>query len=272
MNMLSQWFKRFKHAPAAEIPADVEVAGSQMAPIGSGAPDDRPVIRVRALGFWKAPKHDVESLLGFPHPRALIAPDWEPQRRESIVAYLRGGRTAEAYMGYSYCRFEDCTHEQRMTLGTRDLTDGEWVWPEGLWHYVADHGVRLPEDFVASAAARGFVVPDVAEDCLYANDPRDWLRWVAGNTEPPPPEADACTLAGAQAVCAELSTTQWHAEIMPEHGRWRIELSRGDKHMEDYTGPIAERNLRGYLFRTRVPEAGALLDPDQAGAIAKEYE
>lgn len=34
-------------------------------------------------------------------------------------------------------------------MGHRDLTDGVYVWPEGLAHYVKAHAVRLPDDFLA---------------------------------------------------------------------------------------------------------------------------
>ena len=39
-------------------------------------------------------------------------------------------------------------------LGHRDRSDGTWVWPDGLAHYVAAHDVRLPARFVRHALAR----------------------------------------------------------------------------------------------------------------------
>jgi hypothetical protein len=33
-------------------------------------------------------------------------------------------------------------------LGNLELTDGVFIWPEGLDHYLLDHGVRLPQWFV----------------------------------------------------------------------------------------------------------------------------
>jgi hypothetical protein len=33
-------------------------------------------------------------------------------------------------------------------VGSGELSDGRYVWPEGLAHYVAEHGVRLPNEFV----------------------------------------------------------------------------------------------------------------------------
>lgn len=31
------------------------------------------------------------------------------------------------------------------------MSDGTWLWPEGLSHYVREHGVVLPEEFVVHA-------------------------------------------------------------------------------------------------------------------------
>lgn len=33
-------------------------------------------------------------------------------------------------------------------MGCTTLTDGKYVWPEGLAHYISEHAVRPPEDFV----------------------------------------------------------------------------------------------------------------------------
>src|SRR5262249_50221737 len=70
-------------------------------------------------------------------------------------------------MGYSTCRFF-CGKKWRsrgMSLSTRllgsdELTDGEWIWPEGLPHYIEAHYVCLPEEFVARMELHGWRVPD----------------------------------------------------------------------------------------------------------------
>ena len=33
-------------------------------------------------------------------------------------------------------------------VGYRDFTDLEFIWPEGLSHYVVEHQVRLPTEFL----------------------------------------------------------------------------------------------------------------------------
>ncbi|WP_212823110.1 hypothetical protein [Catellatospora sp. TT07R-123] len=48
-------------------------------------------------------------------------------------------------MGVSLCRLCGCGN------GSAEQTDGEFIWPEGLAHYVEDHRVRLPDEFIERA-------------------------------------------------------------------------------------------------------------------------
>jgi hypothetical protein len=45
-------------------------------------------------------------------------------------------------------------------MGDSDLTDGIWVWPEGLEHYVRHHHVRLPGQFIHTMRDFGWRVRD----------------------------------------------------------------------------------------------------------------
>lgn len=62
--------------------------------------------------------------------------------------YLLGGTHGPAYMGYSTCRM--CGQLN----GTAEYNDDTFAWPEGLAHYVYEHKVRLPKDFVDHAVRR----------------------------------------------------------------------------------------------------------------------
>src|SRR5262245_22776758 len=69
-------------------------------------------------------------------------------------------------MGFSYCRFH-CGKKWRFRgtitstelLGTDELTDGEWLWPKGLPHYIEAHDVCLPEEVVARMELHGWRAP-----------------------------------------------------------------------------------------------------------------
>ena len=128
------------------------------------------------IGHW----HDNPTERSLPHPQALVDWNWEPLRRWRMIHYLRGGRIETEWRGWSYCRV-GCW---RLHLGTADLTDGVWVWPEGLAHYVAFHGIRLPDEFVAYAAASGFRAPEeVRLDLVPRNWETFWEEWSRQHAE-----------------------------------------------------------------------------------------
>jgi hypothetical protein len=71
--------------------------------------------------------------------------------------YLRGGEVDAMYKGISYCRFRKNGCTPPTNMGSCDLTDGVWIWPEGLAHYVEAHEVWLPDSFVEHALSQNKV-------------------------------------------------------------------------------------------------------------------
>jgi hypothetical protein len=92
-----------------------------------------------------------------PHPACLVWAGWRPSELAGVLAYLRSGQEWIRFCGWSYCRFK-CGIAPS-ALGDRDLTDGVWVWPEGLAHYVETHAVRLPNEFIDHMRVQGWRVP-----------------------------------------------------------------------------------------------------------------
>jgi hypothetical protein len=86
------------------------------------------------LGYWTG--SGIAD--NWPDPADLIDLTWHEADRLDLALYLQHGLVARAYMGYSACRICGVTN------GSLELTDGVFVWPEGLGHYVRDHAVRLP--------------------------------------------------------------------------------------------------------------------------------
>jgi len=76
-------------------------------------------------------------------PRTLVDANWHPLEKQLVLAHLKRGKVHQAWMGFSNCRFCGCEN------GTRDMSDGVYVWPEGFAHYLLVHHVRPPQEFVA---------------------------------------------------------------------------------------------------------------------------
>lgn len=94
--------------------------------------------RYIAIGYWHS-----EEELSFPDPAWFKDPNWDKIERQTVIDYLKKGETLAHYRGSSWCRF-GCPDG----YGTADMTDGTYVYPEGLVHYIEKHDVRLPLDFV----------------------------------------------------------------------------------------------------------------------------
>lgn len=120
------------------------------------------------VGFWSQDLKDDE----FIHPSKIVGQDWSPQLKQRIIDYLKGGTKCVNYMGPSFCRICGCRN------GFSDCTDGKWVWPEGLSHYIAEHNVRLPLQFVEYMQENNFEIDSVAE---YGGEPSFcfWNEWCA---------------------------------------------------------------------------------------------
>ncbi|WP_205474835.1 hypothetical protein [Nocardioides sp. SYSU D00038] len=97
----------------------------------------------RLIGYSRNEQHPE-----LPDPRACVDDSWDDAERHAVWSYFCSGTVVVAYMGNSPCRL--CGQDN----GSLEYTDGVYQWPEGLAHYVSDHGVRLPDEVVRHAVAR----------------------------------------------------------------------------------------------------------------------
>jgi hypothetical protein len=107
---------------------------------------------LRRVGFWKS---DREPSL--PDPRVLVDEAWDATERERVISYLESSLYVPVFQcGPSWCRF-GCSPKPR-DIGTQDLTDGTWIFPEGFVHYIRSHGVKPPTEFLEHMRQRDFRV------------------------------------------------------------------------------------------------------------------
>lgn len=91
----------------------------------------------------------------YPDPRDWIDSEWDQDERDATWFYFASGRLFRTCMRYSKCRV--CGENN----GSVEYTDGTYVWPEGLAHYIYEHAVRLPDELVGHARQRIDAVEDV---------------------------------------------------------------------------------------------------------------
>jgi hypothetical protein len=224
--------------------------------------------RLLLVGLWADGEHlDTTACLGWIHPRHLQAPGWQADEKPRILAWLRGGAEWAGYMGQSRCRFAGCAAQG---LGSTERTDGVWIWPEGLAHYVEEHDVRLPDAFLETMRAHDFTVPeDAGERRRQAIDGEPWLRWCAAR-HPIPPLPDAATLAEAQALAASLSLEGCQITITAAQDRWLISLQFPGPRVVDMLPPCPLDLLALHLHRWRRVPPDRQLSLADAAAILDE--
>jgi hypothetical protein len=94
------------------------------------------------VGYWSDDKGR------WPDPGEFVDTTWDDQERDMVSQYIGAGTIARTFMGYSACRICGALN------GDLEYTDGTYIWPQGLRHYVDQHSVRLPAEFVRHAIGR----------------------------------------------------------------------------------------------------------------------
>jgi len=106
------------------------------------------------FGFWQTEPENDPML---PVVKDFIDPSWNPDDKDRIIAYLTNAPIVVAAATDS----EDCLLCSSDQLTSCFQSDGSWLWPEDLAHYVACHGVVLPNRLVFPIR--------LYHDCLLSN-------------------------------------------------------------------------------------------------------
>ncbi|TCJ30784.1 hypothetical protein [Nocardioides jejuensis] len=117
------------------------------------------------VGYWRSALEP-----DLPHPSSYVDLAWNEEECNVVVDYLRGGLPVLHMLGFSPCRMCDLAQN-----GSAELTDGAYLWPEGLAHYVERHRVRLPGEFERHVLQRWETL-EAAAVASRQVAPSDWLR------------------------------------------------------------------------------------------------
>lgn len=122
------------------------------------------------IGYW----YDDYSNKKYPNPIDFINPDfWEMVEKEErinkemVCTYLKGGFICNMQRGFSTCRI--CGE----VLGSFERNDREFIWPDGLDHYIKEHDVMLPRVFIMKIAKQFKTTTEILDSF--------WLDWSEKN-------------------------------------------------------------------------------------------
>ena len=157
------------------------------------------------IGYWLAGLKDLQ----FCHPQEVVG-ELAPGVRKRLADYLDAGDCWDVCLGTSWCRFRCGIASEAM--GSEELTDGHWVWPAGLSHYVRVHNITLPDEFIAHVlthdpprSRRADPLGSGSRPLAWATTERPsldfWRAWCARQRSPA--QWERLRLAQAQAVAEE---------------------------------------------------------------------
>lgn len=121
-----------------------------------------------AIGYWYSDYHT-----DLPKPQDFEDKTVNEEKRKMLVNYLNSGKLFNSYRGYSSCRYS-CGIEDE-DVGSTCLTDGKYIWPEGLSHYIESHHVWLPELFIDHVIANRIIT--VEDKSLDNKEQKSDLAW-----------------------------------------------------------------------------------------------
>jgi hypothetical protein len=127
---------------------------------------------LKLIGYWVGTQgHEI-----YPHPRDFVRKDWDPELKAKVVSYLKGGAIRGGGWDYATCRFDPNRNPAEM--GSRELTDGVYLWPEGLAVYVNDYDVGLPGEFMSHMERQDYRLPSDWVEQKTLVDFSFWQEWT----------------------------------------------------------------------------------------------
>ncbi len=120
---------------------------------------------LRNIGRWNINHPDDPDL------RDLIDVSWDQEQVSEVADYLENGMTLAALISNPqnrHCRLCEFSYKDDLLL-----TDGVYVWPQLLCHYVSAHKVRLPQVIIDDMMSRWDALEQSQQDVSW------WRRLAA---------------------------------------------------------------------------------------------
>jgi hypothetical protein len=92
-----------------------------------------------AIGYWNS-IYEPE----FPDPINFEDSNWNLAERNLVIEHLKKGTPIFSWVGSSWCRYR-C---KESNMGAHCLTDGKYIFPEKLVHYIKYHNIKPPIEFI----------------------------------------------------------------------------------------------------------------------------
>lgn len=121
------------------------------------------------IGYWNNSHDDYPE---YPLPVTQNSSSVDRELYNKIADYLDSGSPVNSYRGSSVCR---CCGKN---IGNNERCDDKYVWPIGLSHYVREHYIVLPDEFIKHIL--GNVGYEAYSGNLIKTDLSFWIKW--GNT------------------------------------------------------------------------------------------
>jgi len=119
------------------------------------------------IGYWTTGP-DSE----YPDPKNLMNSEFYKKNwkiKSQLTAYIKSGKPCNFYRGFSSCRI--CGK----ILGSHERTDGTYIWPDQLEHYILEHNVLLPQKFIDYVMTKEAWPHFTIDDSF-------WLDWAKTNS------------------------------------------------------------------------------------------
>ena len=221
---------------------------------------------LQLIGYWRG-ENDTNAK--YPHPSDWVDWRWDDDERALTGSYFAAGTLFRACMGLSPCRI--CARPN----GAAEYTDGTFVWPEGLAHYIDDHAVRLPAKVVEHAVSRmeTFEGSPVSEDLWLAEPPvREGTASSATNDDPGL-DTRANSIQSRSEITQYLDNDSPDERYLDPTGVW----IRMAKNLVAADGPkILKSSMRGSIVNGRAEvtwsESHELTEADYKILVAKARE